>query len=67
MIEEGVDWCGTRILWEEEVLREVSGWERKGSDLESTHHHDSREEPVEEELVVPTIPDIPAEQVTSEK
>ena len=27
--EEGVDWCGTRNLREEEVLSEVSGWVRK--------------------------------------
>ena len=25
-IEEGVEWCGPRSIWEEEVLGEVSVW-----------------------------------------
>ena len=43
--DEGVvDWCGPRSIWEEEFFGEVSGWVRKGSDLKSTHHYDSRED-----------------------
>ena len=29
MVEEGVDWCSTMNIWEEEVIGEVSGWLRK--------------------------------------
>ena len=40
--EEGVDWCGASSLGEEEVIGEVSGWVRKESVFESTHHHVNR-------------------------
>ena len=43
--EEGVDCCGPRNIWEEEVLGEFSGWVQKVSDLEPTHHRGSREDP----------------------
>ena len=47
--EEGVEWCGSSNLWEEEILLEVSRWVRKGSELNSTQHCDSIEEPGGEE------------------
>ena len=43
--EEGVDWYGLRNILEEEVIVEVSGWVQKGYEIESTHHHYSRENP----------------------
>ena len=33
VIEEGVDWCGPRIIWEEEFHGEVLGWVWELSDL----------------------------------
>ena len=41
--EEGVDWCGSNNLGEEQVLGEVSEWVQKESVLESTHRCDSIE------------------------
>ena len=34
-----------RISWKKRILARFPDWARKGSAPESTHHHDSREEP----------------------
>ena len=41
-IYKGVDWCGPRSLWEEEVIGDFSGWVKKGSGIKSAHLRDSR-------------------------
>ena len=65
--EEGVDWCGPRNFWEEEVLCEFSGWVQiyLSSNQLTTVVVEKR--PEDKEYEVFTNPDIPEEQVTLER
>ena len=65
--EEVVYWCCTRSLWKEEFISEILVWVQQWYDSNQLTILIVEKIPMDEEHEVPIIPEIPEEQVSSEK